>query len=1241
MIGFPPRSQKTPNGVILERGARRRVRHLGLAFLSLISLLACVAGSASASTVYEYVYSGTYIDGSAAGHAFGESIGGLEYVPSTDDLYVAEGGSSASITRLSEAGAGVPFSGTGTASLSMNSGSSFGPNYTQVSVDQSGGPNDGNVYGSSGESYSSFTPDGQALPGLTGGQENACGIVPEPGGEAILINNREGLVQFSPTGEQVAEDYAGSPGLEANTDRKWSERGHICKPVFDSNNELYGIKAEGGELGGEGHVIKMSQHGLERYWVNPSSSSSAVAVDHSNNNVFVMLGDGTFEAFDSEGRLLGSGWGTPDPAHSYLGLAAGSEGITVDPATHDVWVTNRREYEGGVRHVEKFIPTNPHIIPDTTALPPEYPDPNGTSIVFKGTINPDGEATTGCYFEYGSTQALGSTVPCEQGNSFTGSTDQTVTSAPTSVTKGQRYWYKLVAKNANEQLAMSNEQAFLPQGKPIVDLALVDRVSTDGVRARAKFDPNGGNASFHMEYGPKGGPLNQSTPETHSVGFTTIERGVFEGSDSYEPGLYEQSQLITGLDADTAYEYRIAVSNEAGATDSETGEFMTYAPDAGSDSCPNVVARQQSGSSLLLDCRGYELASASNTGGYDVESDTVPGQAPLMAYPTTQGRLLYSLSDGVIPGIAGDPTNLGSDPYLAVRGPDGWTTEYVGLPANGMADEGAFGSPLLAADPSLNEFAFGGKGICSPCFADGSTNIPLRHSGGAVLEGMQGSLNPGSQANPAETVWQPFSADGSHLIFGSKAVFEPQGESSGSIYDRDLPTGVTQVVSTLPDGSTIAGGEVAELATSESGTRIVVGKKLSADSKGNAYYHLYMHIGTSPDSLDLTPGAKAGVLFDGMNEDGSRLFFTTTDRLLPADTDESADLYEDEVSPTGTVTMRLVSTKGGIPSNSDGCTPGGSPSWNAPSGNGKCGAVGFAGAAGVASRSGTLFFLSPEQLDGTAGTENEPNLYIVRPGGEPEFVATIDRGTITNPAIEHAVDENAKRTFGDIQVTADGKFAVFDSNQSLTGYPTLGHYQIYRFDSEGGAEPLACTSCAPTGAATAYDTFLTPTGLNLTEDGRVFFTTREALALRDTNELTDAYEWSHGTTQLISTGISPDNSSLVTVSADGRDAFFFTRETLVAGDDNGRAVKIYDAREGGGTVHDPALKPCAASDECHGPGTEPPGPPGINTVTGAGVEIRLRHCKRGFVKRRGSCIRRRHRGKHHRAGHPKNHVHHG
>ena len=302
-------------------------------------------------------------------------------------------------------------------------------------------------------------------------------------------------------------------------------------------------------------------------------------------------------------------------------------------------------------------------------------------------------------------------------------------SASVPVTKGNWFFFRLSAKNANERVSRSGPRRFIPQGKPILGAFNgVELINTDGAQFRSEFEPNGGNASVHFEYGVNGN-FEFSTPETATVGFTSTN-GTFEGSDIYQPGTYTKTALGGGLTPGTVYEMRAVVTNEAGSTVSAPQTFKTYLKEPSTDPCPNSLARQQSGSSLLLDCRGYELVSAANAGGFDVVSDLV-GQEPLPTSPLAGDRVLYSVDAGVIPGVGGSPTNLGRDPYVATRDPQTgvWTTSYVGLPADGMADPGAFGSPLLGMDQNLSTFAFGGTDICDPCFADGSTNIPLRHNG--------------------------------------------------------------------------------------------------------------------------------------------------------------------------------------------------------------------------------------------------------------------------------------------------------------------------------------------------------------------------------------------------------------------------------------------------------------------------------------------------------------------------------
>ena len=110
------------------------------------------------------------------------------------------------------------------------------------------------------------------------------------------------------------------------------------------------------------------------------------------------------------------------------------------------------------------------------------------------------------------------------------------------------------------------------------------------------------------------------------------------------------------------------------------------------------------------------------------------------------------------------------------------------------------------------------------------------------------------------------------------------------------------------------------------------------------------------------------------------------------------------------------------------------------------------------------------------------------------FVATIEPDS---PAIHNALANGEARTFGDLQTTPDGMVAVFDSRLPLTGYPNAGHTEIYRYDY--ASDELVCASCASTRATATGDTPLSATGLNMSDDGRVFFSSPEQLVLRDAN----------------------------------------------------------------------------------------------------------------------------------------------
>ncbi len=245
---------------------------------------------------------------------------------------------------------------------------------------------------------------------------------------------------------------------------------------------------------------------------------------------------------------------------------------------------------------------------------------------------------------------------------------------------------------------------------------------------------------------------------------------------------------------------------------------------------------------------------------------------------------------------------------------------------------------------------------------------------------------------------------------------------------------------------------------------------------------------------------------------------------------------------------------------------------------------------------------------------------------------------IDNPAIMHAVDQAGIHHYGDFQVTPSGRYAVFVSAQPLdSGFLNESHVEVYRYAVDD--EALECASCTPTNAPATGDASLASHGLSLTDDGRVFFDSTDSLVLRDGDERKDVYEWevlgagscnpenpnlfSTGhCVALISSGTSQFDSSLLSVSGDGIDAYFFTHDSLAHEDENGPVTKLYDARENGGFFDVPPPALCAASDECHGPGTKAADLPPIRTIAGEPGKPSVR-CRKGIVKKHGKCVKKK------------------
>jgi hypothetical protein len=144
----------------------------------------------------------------------------------------------------------------------------------------------------------------------------------------------------------------------------------------------------------------------------------------------------------------------------------------------------------------------------------------------------------------------------------------------------------------------------------------------------------------------------------------------------------------------------------------------------------------------------------------------------------------------------------------------------------------------------------------------------------------------------------------------------------------------------------------------------------------------------------------------------------------------------------------------------------------------------------------------------------------------------------------------------------------------------------------------------------------------MSADGRrVFFESRDALALSDVNLNLDVYQWqaqgkgsctrAGGCVALISAGLA-GRSSFVDASAEGSDAFFLTDRSLVGADPG--SFDLYDARIGGG-FPEPVPPPLCVGDACQ---VVPPAPedPTLTTVLAGPGNPRERYRSYGAKAKR-------------------------
>jgi hypothetical protein len=757
-----------------------------------------------------------------------------------------------------------------------------------------------------------------------------------------------------------------------------------------------------------------------------------------------------------------------------------------------------------------------------------------------------------------------------------------------------------------------------PPLAPVIGQESAAEVDTSEAKLGVLVQPGGIQTTYRFEYLTEAG--FRADKESFSGPAEPVSVPLPEGSAGEGFSARVVWASAKGLAQGATYYYRAVVTNALGTV---TGPDQTLTTQASAQaSCPNEQARGGF-SAGLPECRAYELVTPpgkssaqpdtfteasfneENENG-ETESDYIGGLRDSVA-ATDGDRFAYESAE-VMPGAQTPGLE-----FLATRGPNGWSSEDA-LPlrpytANRCTFPVSSQTVVVKYSPDLSrtilidnakqgthdqsEFSEGCRGedvevVSGEPFEQ---NLLAHDNEDGAYQLV--NLTP-ADVEPEPATFIAASADLNVVVFSERSKLTPDAVSGAENLYEWSEGALRLLKLELPSGAPVAGSSVSFSAD---------GSDLLFTANGNLYVRVDGERTVQVDEAREGSGPGGGGELAAVSANGSQVFFTDN---------ATAGLTSDTVAGSGkNLYVYNVST--------------GQQSDLTPVADAKAtfkdisedGSYVYFSSEGVQSGSQT------NQLDETA-QNGKPNLYVEHDG--------------TNTFVMNATLITPPKDDGNIEaISRNGAFLAFESTNSLTGYDNSGDYEIYLYSAL--ANRFECASCNPSGEApTDRGAILGGVPDGVSDNGQVFFETREALLPRDTNGQWDVYEFDYiGGLHLISTGTGTGASVLADASVTGNDVFFRTSQSLVPQDSFQEANKIYDARVDGG-FPEAALPPaCTTADACRAAASPQPsiyGEPASQTFSGAGnlvppeakpkekPKAKPVSCKKRFVKRKGKCLKK-------------------
>jgi Tol biopolymer transport system component len=630
------------------------------------------------------------------------------------------------------------------------------------------------------------------------------------------------------------------------------------------------------------------------------------------------------------------------------------------------------------------------------------------------------------------------------------------------------------------------------------------------------------------------------------------------------------------------------------------------------------------------DGRQWQMVSPANKHGALIEPITFQG-SPVQA--AANGDAIVYAANAPTEETPQGNRSPELSAILSHRTPSGWSSQDIAPPQGAIA-EIFIGKGqeyrLFSNDLALGILEPRGETPLPPLPPGSEKTIYIRETSGAYRALVTaGNVTPETVFG-GELVFLAATPDLSHVVLFSRPPLTP-GAAPNGIYE--WIGGQLQLASVFPGGTPATGtvdpggneGKDLRHAVSDDGSRIIWTRE---EPPGSSLYVRDTTAGTTV-RIDAAQGPsepeQAEARFQVASADGSKVFFTDAQRLTPDATafssseEHKPDVYEFDVA-SGKLTDITVDGNVGEAADVQGSILDASDD----------GSSVYFVANGMLASGATPGTCTPTPSPGTSC-----NLYEWH-SGTIKFIASVSG--------EDRNDWNPETLVGmTSRVSPNGRYLAFMSNASLTGYDNADaasgqpDEEVYLYDAQ--RERLVCASCNPTGARPT-GMFESGVGLGplvdrpsfwrehwlaanipawtgmsleialyqsryLSDNGRLFFNSVDALAPQDTNGAADVYEFepegvgdctsaSRGFSQgtggcigLISSGSSDEESAFLDASeggegrAAGADAFFVTAAKL-APQDIDTAFDVYDARE------------CTSASPCASP--PPPPPPGCTTI---------------------------------------------